>query len=56
MRRNLGIMEMFDAYDVANKAWIDNGTMRTESMWLQTIGNDYLWYAFCFSVRFRQVS
>jgi len=46
---SLGYLEMFYAYDVVNEAWIDNGTMRPESMWLQTIGEDYLWHAFYYA-------
>jgi len=49
---SLGYLEMFYAYDVVNEAWIDNGTMRPESMWLQTIGEDYLWYAFYFADKY----
>ena len=48
----LGYLDMFYAYDVVNEAWIDNGTMRPESMWLQTIGDDYLWYAFYFADKY----
>lgn len=43
---NLGYLDMFYAYDIVNEAWLDNGTMRPESLWLQTIGDDYLWHAF----------
>lgn len=41
----LGYLEMFYAYDVVNEAWLDDGSMR-DSLWLQTIGEDYLWQAF----------
>lgn len=49
---SLGYLEMFYAYDVVNEAWIDNGTMRPESLWLQTIGEDYLWHAFNFANKY----
>ena len=49
---SLGYLDMFYAYDVVNEAWIDNGTMRPESMWLQTIGDDYLWHAFYFADKY----
>ena len=48
----LGYLDMFYAYDVVNEAWIDDGTMRPESQWLQTIGDDYLWYAFYFADKY----
>ena len=49
---SLGYLDMIYAYDVVNEAWIDNGTMRPESMWLQTIGDDYLWHAFYFADKY----
>lgn len=49
---SLGYLELFYAYDVVNEAWIDNGSMRPESMWLQTIGDDYLWHAFYFADKY----
>lgn len=49
---SLGYLEMFYAYDVVNEAWIDDGSMRPESLWLQTIGEDYLWYAFYFADKY----
>ena len=44
-----GWIESFYAYDVLNEAWIDDGSMRPESLWLQTIGDDYMWHAFNFA-------
>lgn len=44
----LGYIDMFYAYDVVNEAWLDDGTKR-DSLWLQTIGEDYLWYAFYYA-------
>lgn len=44
----LGYLELFYAYDVANEAWMEDGTMR-DCLWLQTIGEDYLWYAFYYA-------
>lgn len=38
-------IELFYAYDVVNEAWEDNGTKRN-SLWLTTIGEDYIWQAF----------
>lgn len=49
---SLGYLDMFYAYDIVNEAWIDNGTMRPESLWLQTIGDDYLWHAFYFADKY----
>lgn len=40
-----GYLDMIYAYDVVNEAWEDNGTMR-DSLWKQTIGDDYLYQAF----------
>lgn len=40
--------ELFYAYDVVNEAWMEDGTKR-DSLWLQTIGDDYLWYAFYYA-------
>lgn len=49
---SLGYLDMFYAYDIVNEAWLDNGTMRPESLWLQTIGEDYLWYAFYYADKY----
>lgn len=49
---DLGYIDMFYAYDVVNEAWIDDGSMRPESLWLQTIGEDYLWHAFYFADKY----
>lgn len=46
-----GYIELFYAYDVVNEAWEDNGTMRS-SLWLTTIGEDYLWQAFYFADKY----
>jgi len=48
----LGYIEMFYAYDVVNEAWLDDGSMRPESLWYQTIGEEYLWYAFHFADKY----
>ncbi len=42
---------MFYAYDVVNEAIMDNGAYR-DSLWKQTIGDDYIWYAFKFADRY----
>lgn len=47
----LGYLEMFYAYDVVNEAWMENGSMR-DCLWLQTIGDDYLWYAFYYADKY----
>lgn len=46
-----GCMELFYAYDVANEAWMEDGKMR-DCLWLNTIGEDYLWYAFYFADKY----
>ncbi len=45
---DLGYLELFYAYDVVNEAWMEDGTKR-DNLWLQTIGEDYLWYAFYYA-------
>ena len=47
----LGYLEMFYAYDVVNEAWMEDGSMR-ESLWLETIGEDYIWQAFNFANKY----
>ncbi|MBQ9768274.1 MAG: endo-1,4-beta-xylanase [Lachnospiraceae bacterium] len=47
----MGYSEMFYAYDVVNEAWMEDGTKR-DSLWLQTIGDDYLWQAFYFADKY----
>lgn len=44
----LGYLEHFYAYDVVNEAWMEDGSKR-DCLWLQTIGDDYLWYAFYYA-------
>lgn len=46
-----GCLELFYAYDVVNEAWMEDGTKR-DSLWLTTIGEDYLWYAFYFADKY----
>ena len=43
-----GYLDMIYAYDVVNEAWEDNGTMR-DTLWKQTIGDDYLYWAFYYA-------
>ena len=47
----LGYIDMFYAYDVVNEAWMEDGTKR-DSLWLRTIGEDYLWQAFYFADKY----
>ena len=49
---SLGYLELFYAYDVLNEAWMEDGSMRAESMWLKTIGEDYMWQAFYFADKY----
>lgn len=51
MLDTLGYSELFYAYDVVNEAWMEDGTKR-DSLWLRTIGDDYLWYAFSFAKQY----
>lgn len=46
-----GYADLFYAYDVANEAWMEDGSMR-ESNWTKTIGEDYLLQAFTFADRY----
>ncbi len=46
-----GYLEYFYAYDVVNEAWMEDGTKR-DSLWLKTIGDDYLWYAFYYADKY----
>lgn len=48
---SLGYMEMFYAYDVLNEAWMEDGSRR-DSLWLTTIGEDYMWQAFYFAKKY----
>lgn len=47
----LGYSDLFYAYDVVNEAWMEDGTMR-DSLWLRTIGEDYIWQAFYFADKY----
>lgn len=46
-----GYLDMIYAYDVVNEAFEDNGSMR-ESLWKQTIGDDYLYWAFYYADKY----
>ncbi len=47
----MGYLECFYAYDVVNEAWMEDGSKR-ESLWLETIGDDYMWHAFNFANKY----
>lgn len=47
----LGYFDIIYAYDVVNEAIEDNGSLRN-SLWKQTIGDDYLWYAFYYADKY----
>lgn len=46
-----GYLDMLYAYDVVNEAYMENGTMR-DSLWRDTIGDDYLYQAFYFADKY----
>lgn len=46
-----GYLDMIYAYDVVNEAFEDNGSMR-DSLWKQTIGDDYLYWAFFYADKY----
>lgn len=48
---NLGYLNLFYAYDVVNEAFMEDGSKR-DSLWLQTIGDDYLWYSFYYADKY----
>lgn len=46
-----GYADLFYAYDVANEAWMEDGSLR-DNNWSKTIGDDYLWYAFYYADKY----
>lgn len=46
-----GYIDLFYAYDVCNEALLDNGQIR-QSRWTETIGEDYLWWAFYYADKY----
>ena len=46
-----GYLDLFYAYDIVNEAWMEDGTMR-DSLWLNTIGDDFMWYAFQYANKY----
>lgn len=46
-----GYLELFYAYDIVNEAWMEDGSLR-QSLWLDTIGEDYLWQAFYYANKY----
>ena len=49
--KRLGYLDLFYAYDVVNEALIEDGSIR-KSHWTETIGDDYIWYAFYFADKY----
>lgn len=47
----MGYIDIFYAYDIVNEAILDDGTLR-DCLWKQTIGDDYIWYAFYFADKY----
>lgn len=47
----LGYSDLFYAYDIVNEAINDDGSLR-DSLWKQTIGDDYIWYAFYYADKY----
>ena len=59
----LGYLDLFYAYDVCNEALLDDHAdtgnleaMIRPSRWTETIGKDYLWYAFYFADKYAHES
>ncbi|MBQ0000333.1 MAG: endo-1,4-beta-xylanase [Clostridiales bacterium] len=46
-----GYADLFYAYDIVNEGVEDNGSLR-ECLWKQTIGDDYIWYAFYYANKY----
>lgn len=46
-----GYTNLFYAYDIVNEAWMEDGSIRS-NLWTQTIGDDYLWYAFYYADKY----
>lgn len=46
-----GYADLFYAYDIVNEGVNDDGTLR-DCLWRQTIGDDYIWYAFYFADKY----
>jgi len=51
MLEEQGYIDLFYAYDVANEAWMEDGSMR-DCYWKQIIGDDYLYYAFYYADKY----
>lgn len=47
----LGYTDLFYAYDVVNEAVMEDGRMR-DCLWKDTIGDDYVWYAFYYANKY----
>ena len=48
---DMGCIDLFYAYDVVNEGFMEDGTMRGNN-WTQTIGEDYIWYAFYYADKY----
>ena len=48
---DMGCIDLFYAYDVVNEGFMEDGTMRGNN-WTQTIGEDYIRYAFYYADKY----
>lgn len=46
-----GYLDLFYAYDIVNEGVNDDGSLR-DCLWKQTIGDDYIWYAFYYANKY----
>lgn len=46
-----GYADLFYAYDIVNEGVNDDGSLR-DCLWKQTIGDDYIWYAFYYADKY----
>ena len=48
---HMGCLDLFYAYDVVNEGFMEDGTLR-RSNWTETVGEDYIWYAFYYADKY----